>query len=264
MKNLLVPIGTHTSAVNNLDYAVQLARLTGARVYVTSIYPTHGKAGGMGRLSRVLEDDTENLLRDTIAKVNTDGVEVIARPIGGNEDEKIQAIATQLAIDLIIMSPRSNSNDDDKYVGRTTGRLIKRTQIPILIVPINYKFETPSTIQLATKQVEFPRATTLTPLHKMLDTTGADLQVLHVVTPGSDAKTQTLDSGLKEKAVQVVQTENATTFQGVLENLKELQPDMLVVTRRKRGFFERLWETDSIFKKDFYSAKPLLVLAGVQ
>jgi hypothetical protein len=35
---------------------------------------------------------------------------------------------------------------------------------------------------------------------------------------------------------------------------------MLVAFKRERGFFEKLWETDIIFKKDFYCTVPLLVL----
>ena len=60
-------------------------------------------------------------------------------------------------------------------------------------------------------------------------------------------------------------SENATTFQGVLENYKDNNPDMLCVVRRKRGFFTKLWEKNSILKKDFHaSTLPVLVLSGLK
>ena len=59
-------------------------------------------------------------------------------------------------------------------------------------------------------------------------------------------------------------TENATTFQGVLEHIKTHNPDMLCVFRRKRGFFKKLWEKNTILKKEFHCNIPLLVLAGKQ
>jgi hypothetical protein len=34
----------------------------------------------------------------------------------------------------------------------------------------------------------------------------------------------------------------------------------LVTFKRERGFFEKLWEPDIIYKKDFYCKVPLLVL----
>jgi hypothetical protein len=35
---------------------------------------------------------------------------------------------------------------------------------------------------------------------------------------------------------------------------------MLVVFARKRGFFEKLMESDMVYKKDFFTKIPLLVL----
>jgi hypothetical protein len=45
-----------------------------------------------------------------------------------------------------------------------------------------------------------------------------------------------------------------------LEHFQANQPQMLVVFKRARGFFEKLWEPDVIYKKDFYCKVPLLVL----
>jgi hypothetical protein len=63
-----------------------------------------------------------------------------------------------------------------------------------------------------------------------------------------------------QRAEQLLFSSNATVYQGVLEHFQEHKPDMLVAFKRERGFFEKLWETDIIFKKDFYCTVPLLVL----
>ena len=58
---------------------------------------------------------------------------------------------------------------------------------------------------------------------------------------------------------------NATTFQGVLDNYKDSKPNMLCVVRRKRGFFTKIWENNTILKKDFNSSTlPVLVLGGLE
>ena len=59
-------------------------------------------------------------------------------------------------------------------------------------------------------------------------------------------------------------SENATTFQGVLEHYKSNDPDMLCVVRRKRGFFMKKWEKNVILKRDFHSPIPVLVLRGMK
>jgi hypothetical protein len=39
---------------------------------------------------------------------------------------------------------------------------------------------------------------------------------------------------------------------------------MLCVVRRKRGFFAKKWEKNTILKKDFHSPRPVLVLGGLK
>jgi hypothetical protein len=63
---------------------------------------------------------------------------------------------------------------------------------------------------------------------------------------------------------KTTETENATTFQGVLRHFETYNPDMLCVVRRKRGFFTKKWENNTILKKDFSSSIPVLVLSGLK
>ena len=69
---------------------------------------------------------------------------------------------------------------------------------------------------------------------------------------------------LKSVVSNITKTENATTFQGVLEHFQANSPDMLCVVRRKRGFFIKKWEKNEILKKDFSSSVPVLVLSGMK
>ena len=49
------------------------------------------------------------------------------------------------------------------------------------------------------------------------------------------------------------------------EDYKDHHPDLLCVVRRKRGFFKKLWENNTILKKDFHSTTmPVLVLSGLK
>jgi hypothetical protein len=45
-----------------------------------------------------------------------------------------------------------------------------------------------------------------------------------------------------------------------LEHFHSHEPDLLTVFRRERGFFEKLWETNVVYKREFYCSVPLLVL----
>jgi hypothetical protein len=83
-----------------------------------------------------------------------------------------------------------------------------------------------------------------------------------VITPDTDDSDLEHDAALKALENNCTTTENATIYQGVLEHFQSNNPDMLCVIRRKRGFFQKLWETSAVMKKDFYTSKPLLILSG--
>ena len=77
----------------------------------------------------------------------------------------------------------------------------------------------------------------------------------------TDVDTQ-IDADLQAMMSSYTETENATVFQGVLEHFQSHNPDILCVIRRKRGFFQKLWEKNTVLKKEFHTTRPLLVLRG--
>ena len=78
--------------------------------------------------------------------------------------------------------------------------------------------------------------------------------------PDQSRKEQQIDHEIVELSDRMSSTENGTVYQGVLEYFQSVQPDLLIVFARKRGFFEKLIESDVVLKKDFFTKTPLLVL----
>ena len=104
---------------------------------------------------------------------------------------------------------------------------------------------------------------TLDLLIKIKNTFSSTIHLLQVKTPKLDAKDLELNKTLEGLISQHIPTINATVYQGVLEHVREEDPDLLCVIRRKRGFFKKLWENDRVKKIDFDSHIPLLVLKGM-
>jgi len=60
---------------------------------------------------------------------------------------------------------------------------------------------------------------------------------------------------------KLINTNNATVFQGVLEHYQSINPDLIcLLRRRKQNMFEKIWQHDEVYKEEFYSTKPLLIL----
>lgn len=260
MKNILVPVGSSANSVSNLQYAIDLAQSINATVYVVSVFQDLSKVGSLSKLNTVLKEDTENRLDEVVSQVDKKGVTIIAHPIKGEVVDGIERVNKQIAIDLMVLAPRSNSIKEEVYLGKTSGKLLKHTNIPILIVPEGARFQPPKTMLMAFKNGTFEQDELLEPVRKFKQSFGTEVNVLHVETPETTEEMKVVTDNLKALQTTYTQVEAATTFQAVIEYFQQFNPDMLCVIRRKRGFFKKLWEKNEILKKEFYTSKPLLVL----
>ncbi len=260
MKNILVPVGSSENSASNLQYAIDLAKEINATVYVVSVFQEVSKAGSLSKLNTVLMEDTEHRLEEVLSQVDSKGVEVIAHPLKGEVLDGINRINKQVPIDLMVLPPRSNSIKEEVYLGKTSGKLLKQTNIPILVVPEGAKFQPPKTMLMAFKNGTFEHDELLEAVRQFKKSFGTEVNVLHVETPDTTEEMKKVTDNLKALQDTYSQVEAATTFQAVIEYFQQYNPDMLCVIRRKRGFFKKLWEKNEIHKREFHTSKPLLVL----
>ncbi len=264
MKHILVPIGSSENAPNTLQYAIDFAETINAEVYVFRAYNMMTKAGTIINMDEMMLRETNLYLRTIINAVDLKNVEVKKITAKGKITDTITAIDKELGIDLIILEPKSNSIKDEVFLGNTSGSIVKHTTIPTLIVPEDYTFKPVKTILTAFKSGILRKEDVLKPLLFFKETFKATLNLLLVKTPDYTEEDLVLNPKFDAIKSSLTVTENATTFQGVLANFSQHNPDMLCVFRRKRGFFQKLWEKNSILKEEFYCSVPLLVLKGLK
>jgi len=262
MKSILVPLGDSEKAICTLQYAIDFASVVNAKIYVIQVFGTTKVAGALKNMDELLERDSEEELAHVLANVDEKGIEIIAKTVKGQIVDSIKRIAMRLNVDLIIASAKNRATDSSVYLGRITGGLVKQTELPMLIIPKGYKFKSINTILLSIRSGLLRKSNVLEPLEDFVKIFKAKVNLLHIVTPHNSAEDNSLDSDFEEIADTIANSENATVFQGVLEHLIEVNPDMVCVIRRKRGFFARLWEQNHIKKEDFESRIPLLILKG--
>lgn len=265
MKNILVPVGSSKNAVSHLQYAVDFAKAFGAKLHVVQIYNIYTKAGTMIKVDHILERESLEFLKSHVAKVDTKGVDVHIKTFKGKLVDTIELVCKSLDIDLILIEPRTNSVREEVYLGKTSGKIIKQTNIPALIVPEGYTYKPIIYILMALKSAIIKKENALNPLMDIKNQFKSIVNLLLVKTPYHNEGDFDIDGKLSAIITNTTYTENATTFQGVLEHYKDNDPDLLCVVRRKRGFFTKLWEKNTILKKDFQSTTlPVLVLSGLK
>ncbi|MBM1105044.1 universal stress protein [Aurantibacter crassamenti] len=259
MKNILVPIGTSNTG-ETLQYAVDFAAEFSAQVFVMDVFSVSAKAGSLVNITEKVAENNKERLKEIIEKVDAKNITIKIATYNGDIIDGLKEIDKELGIDLIILSPRSNDIQEEVYLGNTTGRIIKKTNIPALIVPKGTIFSPYKVALTAFKSGILKKKRILEPLVTIQNKFNFIVNLLLVKTPGYTEDDLKINTALMDLCSNLTVTENATTYLGVLEHFQSHKPDLLVVFRRKRGFFKKLWEKSTIMKAEFFAPIPVLVL----
>lgn len=262
IKNILVPIGTSPDAYHTLQYAVDFASEFSAQIYVMEVFSVSIGAGrSLKNAEETVIESSKEHLKEVIDKIDTKNIQIKTATFNGDLIDGLKEIDKELGIDLLIIAPRSNDVTEELYLGHTSGRMIKRTNIPTLIVPRGTTLKPLKTILTAFKSGVLKRKRILDPLIEIKKKFGAKVNLLMVKTPGYSDDDLKINTALMDISSHLTLTEAPTTYLGVLEHFQVQHPDLLCVFRRKRGFFKNLWEKNTIPKAEFSSRIPVLVLS---
>ena len=264
MKNILVPVGSSKNLVSHLQYAVDFAKYFNAKLYVVQVYNVYAKAGTMVNIDQILQTESLKYLNDIMLQVDTKGVDVIAKTLKGDLIDTLELACNAADIDLVLIEPRTTSVREEVFLGKTSGKIVKQMDVPALVVPEGEIFKPLKSILMAVKSAIIKKDNVLKPLADIKDKFEAVVDLLLVKTPFHNEGDFDVNAELQSIVNNITETENATTFQGVLQHYESHSPDMLCVVRRKRGFFTKKWEKNVILKKDFSSTIPVLVLSGMK
>ena len=279
MRHILVPIGISDYAEATLKYALDMAKTMGSIVYVMDAYPTHASLTAMTNVNARLAKENIQRIRTLIDHIEPQDTEI--KLVSSEEDliGSVKKLNQSIGIDLIVTAPLNNEINDTVFLGRVTKsftspvlkvssiflgglNVLSRgaTRTGIVVRLIKLPATLPKKMLLAFKTGEVKDLVTLKPMIEFQDHFKTILKLLLVKVPGFANRNHQLDDALLQRSEGLLYSENATVYQGVLEHFQAHQPDLLVAFKRERGFFEKLWEPDRIYKKDFYCTIPLLVL----
>ena len=259
MKNILVPIGTSNTG-ETLQYAVDFAAAFSAQVFVMDVFTVSAKTGSLANISKKVAESSKERLKEVIDKVDSKNITIKIATYNGDITDGLNEIDHELGIDLIIIAPRSNDIKEELYLGYTTGSIIKKTDIPTLVVPKGTVFSPFKTALTAFKSGILKKKRMLEPLLSIQKKWDTSVSLLLVKTPGYTNGDLKINTALMDLCSNLTVTENPTTYLGVLEHFQSHKPDLLVVFRKKRGFFKKLWEKSTILKSEFFAPIPVLIL----
>ncbi len=277
MKRILVPIDFSPTSKKAFRYAVDIASKSGGTIVLYHLY-TPGKPGTKGVTEDVraynqqMETNSLKRLQRLKKKVLADTKEeVTVSTIIGHIPIVLNILrfAGSNHIDLIVMGTQGASGLKKITVGSTAAKVMRRSEIPVLLVPEKFEWKKPKKILFTTvisksDNEAFPILSGFANLY------GAEITFVNLRDPHQ------LD-GFKEKeefemyAYSVrrtiehanIQFRQLGTFSvaETMENLyKEIPYDLLVMARRKLDFAGRFLQKSFTIKMAYITTQPLLVI----
>lgn len=155
MQTILVPTDFSLNANKALNYAAEIAKLSGAAiiiVHVTNL--THAAINENVILSETLDKDVMDKANDELEILVTATREITLGKVekqlyNGFITDAIQQAALENKADLIVMGTLGNSGVREKLFGSITAKLISHVDVPLLAVPLMHEWQPPKNILLA-------------------------------------------------------------------------------------------------------------------
>ena len=158
MKNILVPTDFSFYAHEALNYAVQLSKWNGARITLVHVYDFLSYHFH-DRLRTLIVEHNEKTRNELTAKLeavkgsifSTEGIEISTLLYNGAVVQGIYDAAVETQSDLVIMGTLGISGVKDKIMGSKAISFLRKSKVPVLIIPPGYEWIQPENIAIAIK-----------------------------------------------------------------------------------------------------------------
>jgi len=272
IKHILVPTDFSKCAEQATKFAVNLAKLTGAKidfltcfqipVVTTDITYTYDV-----EIVKKFQEDSEERFKELtqrmpdLSKISFDTHVDLGYP-----QETILEKTKTADFDLLVMGTKGASGMGAQLLGSITSTVIERSEVPVLAIPENWKDMSFGKVSLASDYHELPHFDKLTILVDLLSIFQAELHIVNVKTSVSETS---FDEAYEAKKLDDFLTGISHSFHSVigddlsesLENfLKVNGIDLLAMLPREHSFLERLFGKSETRRVALHTQTPLLSL----
>ena len=269
MKNILVVTDFSDASKNASRYAVELARHFGSKLFLFNAYqvPVQVPESYLIYNTEDVWEGVKTLLEKEKNMINPG--DLVNIEICGAEGVPVHAILSEVIsrkADLIICGMKGMAKALKKILGSTTSALIRKSDIPMIVVPEDASFRQPGKIALACDMDPETAAATVDMLKTIAGKFNAVLSVVWVVDEGVDGANEMRfhRSGFINELKNMNPVFEFPKGSNIIKTLegfvKTKGMDILAMIPHKHDWIERLF-TETITKNMlFHTDIPLLVL----
>ena len=278
MKHILVPTDFSETADNAIEFALNSAKILPAKVTLLHTFEVNNNMyidymGVNKEFTNTMLNDATFKLNELKKKILADyEIEVDILVSTDSLQNSISKTAENKKIDLIVMGTLGASGLKSKLWGSRTASLIGRTDIPVMAIPSDYKWEKPQRILLTTNKFE-KEPVILNYLFELSDLYLASVQTA-VFTDKEDVEEELFidnKNNMIEYEEFLRKTYNEDTihsahiygdeFEETLQNfITDNEIDIIVMITYQNSFLKRIFNPSATKQMSFHTNIPLLAI----
>jgi nucleotide-binding universal stress UspA family protein len=274
MKTILVPTDFSDNARNALNYAVEIAAKTKAKLILFNFFRVPIVADDIPLDPEILEkmeqesyDSLNHLKVEILEKMKGLEIECICTSSLNFAVEEICEMANDNQVNLIVMGTKGASGVAKAVMGSNTAHVIDDARCPVLAVPEQAKYKDFKKFVFATDYSDEDFAS-IHFIKDMADYFDAEIIVTHIADGHESIhhETSRIDAFKKQLAKQtpidkisfeLIAGENVS--ERLNQFLTENNADIISMATKKRRIYQRLFDPSLTKKMAYHTNVPLLV-----
>ena len=140
ISKILLPVDVSTYSDHATEYAIYLAKLSGAHIHAVSCYEWLGHMPEVAdtiieELKTKMKSQAEEVLAKTARTIEEAGVEYSVSSISGSPGIMLSNLAKSKEFHLIVMCSHGHSDIAGLFLGSVTHKVLNTIYCPVLVVP---------------------------------------------------------------------------------------------------------------------------------
>lgn len=265
MKKILVPTDFSPNADKALNFAVQIAKVSGAEILLIHAVETLVDDDDFKKMKDKLEVFAQSISSAELVKTGT-------RVFSDSSVNSIVNAVHENKPDLVVMGTNGSSGLKEVIYGSRTAAVIGRSPVPVLAIPLLAEWKAPKKILLAVNNFTMPDKL-LSPVITLAKYYGSSLQVTVFTDTNDDyvedfnqheQKIADFRDGLKERypdtEIHAVHLAGRHFRESLQAWVDKENIDMLVMLTHRRTLIGSIFNSSMTKKMSYHTNIPLLAI----
>jgi nucleotide-binding universal stress UspA family protein len=273
MKTILVPTDFSDVAKNAIDYAVEIAKLTEAKIILFHVYHIPVITSDVPLVLPSLEEMETNCLEGlknlsrNIQHKEGNKLQIDCKCRCGFAVEEINAFSRENKIDIIILGMQGAGYLTEKVMGSITTALLHEAKCPVLAIDKKVKFRSIKKMVLACDYLKTDNQSVLLPLKEFARLFKSHVYILNVVpelvtipTISKAVAGINLEHALEDIDHSFHYAQHEDVIQGINKFVLKQNMDMVVMIPRRHSILKNIFKEPITKKMAFHTSVPILAL----